>query len=624
MIYLVQKKKQYKRGFGGAYMRRGLPRLLVALWFMIFILTACNAKENEQMSIPENVTALPNDTDAASILTELAIGPIQDEAIINYLWDTYYYHAIYSILNFGTFESVEQLDSYTITAFLTAIYSYKYPMDLLARDASEKNYRLLPYDQMRPLMQEYFNMENLEVTSLPEHFYRIDKNAFLINDLEDQQESFTYIKGNSFGIYLEHLEYLSNGNIECDLNTYYSIEGHEQEVERSYHLVLKPHKNQPNHYYFASGKDTLYPMNLVTIEGKYEEVNTWDDMKDHFNNYLVGFGYVGEDKSNIVMRSQYENELLLFDKNTFTSQKKATLLMDASVMRKKTKQYGDVLMVSNLKEIQFYDYGLNLLHSITLPTELKPFIVENVWNNEGTELLDGFMGYDISYDLSKIVFCDEAGLKTMDLLTGDITFVQEKIPSTSKFSLYSLLSQPRYFGENDHILAYIPGYECNAGYYYYNGTTKASLIDLYTSDFEPIARINGVEHLIAIQNTEEVASGNPIQQPRMINLETGETKKLPIDFANLGFAIEFSHSNDGYTDGQDFIVNIQYNESRSEAILTYLDYDGTRSQDQLILTGPNLVIDILCSYRNTSGEVNVLLNYQSASQENEIIMWKSQ
>lgn len=625
-----------------------ISKVVILLCVAIFSLTACmlgnKTEEIEKAELTEIekaeatlesgtevekgtsiIDSLPKETNVSrlAIFDDVAPGIIKDEEIINYLIDHYYYYAIPSIMNYGSFESVEELDKNGIVSFLNNTYSSQNQTENLESLTPYSMNCLLPYEKMRPLMKQYFNIENIDVSGLEDFLYNKEKSSFIVSEWNEKNEFHSLADLNTWGQIVENVILLENGNIEADINTYFHISGYEDKVERSYHLVLAPHLDGPEGYYFVSGKNVLNQLKLAEVTGNYQELNLWDVDRDPFNNYTKSFYYIAENEDNIILSlySSRDNtsEIVSLDKNTLNPVNRVQL--NDPLMRKKTSLYGDVLMAKNNEQINFYDYDFNLLGTIVLPEELKKYFTEGVWDDEAMYYKDAFFDYDISYELDKIVFSDEEGIKVMDLNSRVVNLIQEKISSTDRFSQFDYFAGPRYIGPNDQILAIIPGYECISGYFYYNAVTNNTHISRYASEYQPIVRIKNMECLVENQYYVSDATGVVIHEPRILNLENGEFRELPEQFAELGFMTIYYYDAYGFAYGGDFVTTVSYSDSNSQATLSCINYDGSAEQEHLYISGENLNINILFAYKNNKGEINVILQYKSASNENEIIRW---
>jgi len=297
-----------------------------------------------------------------------------------------------------------------------------------------------------------------------------------------------------------------------------------------------------------------------------------------------------------------KNAILLVDKETYEIKKRLTFETSKTSANSFKKTEVGILVKSN-NDVQFYDDDLVLLKTIELPEVISEAIII------GSELgLLGMydIGYDISSDMSKYVFWDEAGLKSFDGSTKNV--VESFKIEGPDGSMGGYLVSPTFLGKNDNVMAMISGYEGFSGFIYYDRTQDDVKVYHGGSDRNFTMLYNGTK-LINISPFYSDGYGDGW----LMSVDDGSFMQMDRDnIDNDGNIIE----NKLYYDRDDQILSIDHNNIGSQLII--------RDKDLNILHRASLKSDDEYARFSLIGALkdgNVLLIEEAESQSVIKITW---
>ncbi len=568
-----------------------------------------NAIGNTEQKSEENIV------DEEHPLYDIKPGVIEDDEILNYLYNEYFYKAITTIYNHGDFSQASDIQPRYIVEFAARTYMSQNGINHLEADHEGDYYRYIPIDALKPYLKLYFNINSFDVSSFSGLDFNKERQAVYVNTL-GVDELNDYKAPNSWGIHLENVRMTDEGEIIGELNQYFD---ESDQLKKCYKLTLAPHMNHTGTFYIRSGVETFYSQNIVEIDGNYEVINTFAKYQRKDNALNANIYFLCEIEDAIILSMSVHgleggNKLVVVDKESKMIIKELDIENSENeeiyrIEAKEINPYGKVIALFTNHDIRLLDMSLNELGSIMLPQKLKEEIVEYEYDSNDA-LTRVFFGYDISSDMQLYVYSNERGLHLLDTTNESSILIQEKLKRESKFSKYHHFSQPQFVGKSNNVYATITGYEWSNGFLLYMYDTKSVQLYEYVSDYDPILKINGTKSHLAVSRQEPIA----------LNLLTGEQFDIPEAYLNVNFAVFFEGNYLGYHNGEEGVITVKWNEEFNKAEIGYIDQHGIVSEEKLVIK--NAHVDIIGHYKDNMGNVNAIISYLAEGNENGIILFK--
>lgn len=230
---------------------------------------------------------------------------------------------------------------------------------------------------------------------------------------------------------------------------------------------------------------------IVELNGNYTR---FDEIKGFGGDYEY-LSMIGEADGNIIMEylpPSYKEEdkpsLMLVDLNTLEVMK--TVVMESPDPDSQEspishiKMAGDKIMVCFDEYISVIDKALKPIEEIPLPEAIIERSKREEVFDEDDNVITYYGRYDISNDMTKIVYTDEAGIKLYDMKSSNEVLLTKNIYNEDLLSRY-IYNLPRFIANDTKVIVNKGGYEYSLGYTIY-GIADGSLksLDLFT-EFGP-------------------------------------------------------------------------------------------------------------------------------------------
>lgn len=565
-------------------------------------------------------------TDENHPLFGILPGDITDEKSLNYLWQTYFEPAIYTVCNHGSFERPSDVSPYYMAMFVGNHYIEKNGLNGLEKEPNNDGYVYVPMKLLTPLFMQYFKVEAIDTSTLDEFTYNKTKDAIFVNSANYNTLS-DYSDPNGWGIYFEHVTLSEKGEIVGELNSYYD---NMKDLKKSYRLTLEPENDGSGNYNFGHGENQEFSRNAVGIQGNYEKIDTFKSYQDYQGRLNGTPNYLGETESSIIFQMNTYQEQI----TNIISIDKTTLKITAELLRNSKEDevfyfikmvdsvdFGQVILIGSQKKVEVYDLKYQLLTTINVPEEITSKMVETVYSKDGEDYEEGFFDYDIATDLSQWLYSDVNGVFLLNTKTNELKLIQEKIEGNPKFSPYDYAEFVNFVGQKNNIFGMFQGYEWKSGYVFYNQSTQQKELNLYTSFTEPVSAINDSMYYIAYEHIGLNKDGDRIEAPFMLNLENGNHEPLITGLENLTVEQVYDSMIYGNLSGYNGLVLINRNFEQEKNSIGFVDFVMGEIDSELVIN--NTSVSAIGFFHDPKGDLQILLSYGYGLENNEngVIVW---
>lgn len=600
-----------------------MKKILLAIIISIFLLAGCTNNQITQMDEslsdiqsatetkveeptvnekePEDIVEEPIEPEievvieSNHILSNLEPGPIESEEILEYLYATYYYNALPTILNGDSFDSADEIEPYLL---------YDFAVDKYILEHASNPVEEIPIDQLNQYLLTYFNLEAVETDTLREDDYNKLNNSINLRGRWNPNEPASYSE-NTWQYRLENVEVYEEGIIIAELATYFS----DGNLDELWTIALQASNQGTGEYYFSWALNEFFSKNEMAIIGNYYKTTALDQHIDEQYGRKGQWYYIGEIDQYVIMEvypmwmdghhsirvfskesEQFEYEFDLveaFGEDEFWSDYSSHIIKTMN-----TEMYGEVICIMTNTNVVILDERLNEMATILVPDmiseQMVPFEYEEV--DDSLHLLDGFFGYDIASDLTTYTFSTEEGLYTYNSNVSELKMIQESFSADLMMSDVQHIHNPYFVADTLNVMSVLYGYEWYNGYLLYLDTSQEVLLHYHS--FDTLSVINQQDDTIfMIKNYEEtgyVSTG--------ISMITGE--EIPISQV---YVTAFE-SLESYTISHYMIM--------ADGYITYNDYDYIEDTSKLFMVDNkgDLIEDAL-NIRN--GYIEALFGYET-------------
>ena len=468
--------------------------IFILVVLLLTFLAGCNSNPQD---LPEQASEnneeevkLDAEKNAHNQEADLNYGEITDPKKLEELWQEYLYDTIATIGNAHDFNSAAEIDPIYIAEYSWKRYIAEHGKEslALADEASGSRNRVFPLETVQKYAQRYFNLTTLDVTKLDEREYEQERRAFIFGFGDDRNRP-RYNGRNPWGIKLGEVTRNSDGTITAVLEKYDSSAA--RRVERTQTYILKPHED--GSLYFVSGQEKYINNHLVKLTGDFQ----------HFDKIA---GFDGNNMQELFMLGEQDNQLILAYAPYDKKKNGSLMLVSPETMKVEQKLdlgenfaathvavMGEKVVVRLKDKVRLIDKKLEQSEEVPLPQVIKDKIARASQQDRY------FGGYDISKDLTKIVYSDEEGLKLFNLADNSEKMLAETQPvgselgasnegdlkllsladSTEKplasilsvgreFFSRSYHSSPRFVADGQKVITTMTGYESAMGYTLYD------------------------------------------------------------------------------------------------------------------------------------------------------------
>jgi len=468
--------------------------IFILVVLLLTFLAGCNSNPQD---LPEQASEnneeevkLDAEKNAHNQEADLNYGEITDPKKLEELWQEYLYDTIATIGNAHDFNSAAEIDPIYIAEYSWKRYITEHGKEslALADEASGSRNRVFPLETVQKYAQRYFNLTTLDVTKIDERYYDSERRAFIFS-FGDERDRPRYNGRNPWGVKLGEVTRNSDGTITAVLEKYVSSAA--RRVERTQTYILKPHED--GSLYFVSGQEKYINNHLVELTGDFK----------HFDK-IAGFG--GNNMQELFMLGEQDNQLILAYAPYDKKKNGSLMLVSPETMKVEKKLdlgenfaathaavMGEKIVVRLKDKVRLIDKKLEQSEEVPLPQVIKDKIARASQQDRY------FGGYDISKDLTKIVYSDEEGLKLFNLADNSEKMLAETQPVGSElgasnegdlkllsladrtekplastlsvgrdFFSRSYHSSPRFVADGQKVITTMTGYESAMGYTLYD------------------------------------------------------------------------------------------------------------------------------------------------------------
>lgn len=434
---------------------RGLLCLGLIL-FMVSVIAGC-AQQSVGKTDPETVL-----TDNKPI-----IGEITDPVQMEELWQEYIYDAIATIGNTWEYHSAQDIDPSAVAQFCWKKYQEENGTANLQTESEESRNLLFPLADALKYADRYFNLTTLDVSKIPDHYYKSEKQAFTFAKNTGRPKP-GYREGNSWGMHLAKVTRGNDGTLTVELENYDTYAS--RRVDSRLTFTLK--ERTDGSLYFMEGRRESINNHMVTLTGEVKNF----PVIDGFDGDLQEVHMVGEVDGKLLLSYTPYNEnqnpaLILLNPNSMKIEKKVNL--KGSINRTEMEFKDGKLIVRFRDKILIYGGDLEVENEISLPGVITAKLDREPKHDQNGYSLVFFGGYDISSDLKRIVYTDEIGVKLITLEDGKeellaITVQPESSeqyqPSRGAPVGPSYHVYPRFVADDRKVITTLTGYEGTSGF----------------------------------------------------------------------------------------------------------------------------------------------------------------
>ncbi|MCT4618504.1 MAG: hypothetical protein N4A62_03845 [Marinisporobacter sp.] len=455
--------------------------LLVMIFMMILTIPGCK-KNIKAVQAPERKDCIKEKPIDQPITTEKKKEENEKSTLITDptklvdLWNEYFHAAISTIGRNGNdefnFDDPKTIHPTDIAKY--CFFKYVYEHDKESLKCNEKGESLFPIDTALKYAKQYFNVTHLDLSKLDDDdSYDTQKHAFTFDYDHADYGKNTYDDLDHFDVQLDQVIKNSDGTLTAKLVCYNIYQSKQVDYTQTY--TLKERKDKS--LYFLKGKGE-YIHHFIDLESKDNHFHKISGFEGNVGDLSIG----AEIDHHIILQSQLHcgdkedpPRLLLVNTDTFCVEKE--LILDHNIEYLNSRFTGNKLMFFLKNKILVFNTNLEPLEDIPLP---KVFL----------EKRNLTKSYDLSNDLSKLVYIDEMGLNIIDIVDGRETLLctidhildQNKTKLDKGMREHYCVYCPRFNTKDKKIMAKITyyGYDMNIGYTLFNlenQTIKTNIVN---------------------------------------------------------------------------------------------------------------------------------------------------
>jgi hypothetical protein len=408
-----------------------------------------------------------DDTETVIVDNKQLSGEITDPVELERLWQEYIYDSITTIGNTWEFNSAQEIDPTAVAQFCWLKYQEENSIAGLKRENEDSSSLLFPLADALKYADRYFNLTNLDVSKIPDYYYKPEHQAFVFPGKSDNPKP-SYRERNSWAVHLSKVTSGEDGILTVELEYYDTYpSGH---VDSRQTFTLK--ERTDGSLYFVRGLRKFIDNNLVTLTGVVKEFPGIDG----FDGSLQEIRMVGELEGKMLLSySPYNKDLspalMLLNTDNMKIEKK--VILKDSINSTDVNFKGGKLFVRFKDKVVIYNGDLEIENEILLPDLIAAKIDREPQFDQNGYSKVFFGGYDISSDLSKIVYTDEIGVKLITLEDGKEKILAETIqPESSEPSQPSSGAPvgpsyhfyPRFVADDKKVITTLSAYEGTSGF----------------------------------------------------------------------------------------------------------------------------------------------------------------
>jgi len=428
-----------------------MKRAIVWSLFILLLLTGC------QPLPPAPASGEEVQQDDLKKSGELS-GEITDPAELERLWQDYIYDALPSIGNALDFHSAEEIRPEAVAQYCWYRYLAEHGPDNLETVSKESTLLLFPLKNALEYAARYFNLENLDVSKIPDYYYNPQKRALTISSgRKDPTPSYTK---NPFGFTLDKVTRDDNGTVTVKLINYSPIQN--ERIEHITTFTLKQRKD--GSLYFVSGEREYINNHLVSITG---DITDFPEIKG-INENMQGLTMIGEVNGKVLLHyNLYDYAqtqfLIILDPATMTINKQVELKDTYDYTHFKLN--GLELVVALKDKILILNQDLEKIKEIPLPQIIRGKMDRDPQYNRAMIPQVVFRGYDISDDYSQITYADETGVKLYRIVDNSEKMLSATPPPLGPKEIDQVFhASPRFVAHDKKVISSLLVYEGLLGY----------------------------------------------------------------------------------------------------------------------------------------------------------------
>ncbi|MDX9871294.1 MAG: hypothetical protein RBT41_02600 [Clostridia bacterium] len=441
--------------------------LILFLAVLLCLLGGCQkTKVNAPPAEPDPGAVMEEPEDPPESAVLLPVGEITDNAILQKLWEEYFYHTIANVGNTRQFNSAAEIEPMNIAQFAWHKYDTEHGRNTLEQEEGRFS-RIFPLETALDYIKRYFNLDSLDVSQINKNSgqYDPERQAFLFNLGEENKFIPYYNSGRDWSIKLTSVVKNADGTVTAVLTHFDYQHKDRAEYTRTYTLQ----EREDGSLYFLTGKWEYINNNLAKLSGDYQRF----DMIAGFNAdpqeiwKLQELRLLGEFGGKVLFTQTSYNEgsdgaLLLVNPDKMAVEKRLSL--PGKIYISDVRLLDDKVLVYLNDRFIVTDPELSATREILLPTALAARIArEEKYDINGIPDIY-FGGYDVSADLQKIAYADEIGLKLLDLADGSEKLLAESVPVKSDLMKASYHRSPRFVADEQKVITTMTAYEGTMGY----------------------------------------------------------------------------------------------------------------------------------------------------------------
>lgn len=437
--------------------------LIFVLVLALFItVTGCRKGAGELPEQPEPAPA-PAFTEPAPVRP---VGEITDPALLQKLWEEYFYHTIANVGNTREFNSAAEIDPLQIAKFAWHKYDTEHGRASLEQEEGRLS-RVFPLEIVLDYAERYFDLSSLDVSRIDKNSGQYDqkRQVFLFNLGKENETIPYYNSGRDWSLKLTKVTRNGDGTLTAVL-THYDYQ-HKDRAEYTRTYTIK--EREDGSLYFVSGNWEYINNNLVSLTGDYQRFNkiTGLDIDSQNMWMLQDLRMLGEFEGKVLFTQTPYNDgakgaLLLVDPDKMEVEKKLTL--PEKIYVSDVRLLNDKVYVYLKDRFLAIEPDLSYTREIPLPPSVAGRIAREEKINERGIPDIFFGGYDVSADQQQIVYSDETGLKLLNLSDGHEKLLAQSVPVKSDLMKASYHRSPRFVADEQKVITTMTAYEGTMGY----------------------------------------------------------------------------------------------------------------------------------------------------------------
>lgn len=444
-------------GEGVVTLMRRIMLGVIIITVLIFLLTACAFNSSQQVESSDPEAGQEQDSQ------KLQIGEITDPKELEKFWQEYILDTRATIGNTWNFGSPEEIDPEQVVRYCWEKYLEEHGYDNLERVKESNNDAYFPLDKALQYTERYFNLENLDISKVPDYYYNPEKQAFTFYARKLKREADSYDEYRPHGINMTQVTLNTDDTLTVVIEKYNDSLNTRIEYRQIYTLKQRVDGSM----YFISGHREYINNHLVSLEGDYQGF----DKIQGFEGQMQELSMLGETDGKVILSyTPYNKE----QKPSLMMVNPDTMIIEKEIEISEPFEFSDAKF-SNGRIIVRLKYKTLVFNSDLEPVEeiaLPEIITEKIDRDPEFKDLNGpmipavvFNGYDISGDLNRIVYADEVGVKLVNLDDDSERLLSETIPiENSKLIDRSYHWQPRFVADDKKVITTMSGYEGIMGF----------------------------------------------------------------------------------------------------------------------------------------------------------------